>query len=211
MPTSYSIFDANISQQLFGFEISKFDVDEIWDSCPILVCAISTIASIHHPKLSTKSKQLQVYLHNLCGSIILNKPRNEQDGFNTIVALILCSFWLSDSQMFTGLALQLAKEYGLNQPNQKNKDKLKLWYLLYVLDGQQSLTFNRQPLLNSQEYSLKHSKELLLGEKGNKLSDLKSKELIKTKQIKFQTIDRRGNIQINGKTKINGYEISFTS
>ena len=81
--------------------------------------------------------------------------------------------------MFTGLALQLAKEYGLNQPNQKNKDKLKLWYLLYVLDGQQSLTFNRQPLLNSQEYSLKHSKELLLGEKGNKLSDLKSKELIK--------------------------------
>ena len=120
MPTSYSIFDANISQQLFGFEISKFDVDEIWDSCPILVCA-STIASIHHPKLSTKSKQLQVYLHNLCGSIILNKPRNEQDGFNTIVALILCSFWLSDSQMFTGLALQLAKEYGLNQPNQKIK------------------------------------------------------------------------------------------
>ena len=107
--------------------------------------------------------------------------------------------------------MQLAKEYGLNQPNQKNKDKLKLWYLLYVLDGQQSLTFNRQPLLNSQEYSLKHSKELLLGEKGNKLSDLKSKELIKTKQIKFQTIDRRGNIQINGKTKINGYEISFTS
>lgn len=177
----FHFFDANISQQLFGFEISKFDVDEIWDSCPILVCAISTIASIHHPKLSTKSKQLQVYLHNLCGSIILNKPRNEQDGFNTIVALILCSFWLSDSQMFTGLALQLAKEYGLNQPNQKNKDKLKLWYLLYVLDGQQSLTFNRQPLLNSQEYSLKHSKELLLGEKGNKLSDLKSKALIKNK------------------------------
>ncbi|CAX45491.1 zinc cluster transcription factor, putative [Candida dubliniensis CD36] len=177
----FHFFDANISQQLFGFEISKFDVDEIWDSCPILVCAISTIASIHHPKLSSKSKQLQVYLHNLCGSIILNKPRNEQDGFNTIVALILCSFWLSDSQMFTGLALQLAKEYGLNQPNQKSKDKLKLWYLLYVLDGQQSLTFNRQPLLNPQEYSLKHSKDLLLGHKSNKLSESKSKELLQDK------------------------------
>ena len=95
----------------------------------------------------------------------IRTTKSEKDAYNTIVALILCSFWLTDSQMFTGLALQLAKEYGLNRPNLKNKDKLKLWYLLYVLDGQQSLTFNRQPLLNSQEYSLKHSKELLLEDK----------------------------------------------
>ncbi|MCP8717192.1 MAG: fungal specific transcription factor domain-containing protein [Asgard group archaeon] len=173
----FQFFDANISQQLFGFEISKFNVEEIWDNCPILVCAISTIASIHHPTLSSKSNQLKTCLHNLCGTILLERPKSEKDAYNTIVALILCSFWLTDSQMFTGLALQLAKEYGLNRPNLKNKDKLKLWYLLYVLDGQQSLTFNRQPLLNSQEYSLKHSKELLLEDKNSKLFENKKKEL----------------------------------
>ncbi|KAI5951933.1 hypothetical protein KGF54_005008 [Candida jiufengensis] len=170
----FRYFDTNISQQLFGFEISKFRIDDIWESCPVLVCAVSTIASIHHPKLNSKSSQLQIYLRDLCGSLFFaNKPKNKSDAFNTIVALILCSFWLSDSQMFTGLALQIAKEYGLNNPNYgQNKEDLKLWYLLYVLDGQQSLAFNRQPLVNSQEYSLKHSRALLVNEDEKKISNL---------------------------------------
>lgn len=167
----FSFFDANISQQLFGFEISRFSVEDIWNSSPILICAICTIASMHHPseELSSKSRQLTVYLHSLCGDVLYKgKPKNDVEGFNTIVALVLCSFWLSDSQMFTGLALQLAKEIGLNTPKKKgssglsDKDRLKLWYLLYVLDGQQSLTFNRLPLINANDYSLCHSREMLL-------------------------------------------------
>ncbi|CUM48646.1 uncharacterized protein AC631_05397 [Debaryomyces fabryi] len=172
----FSFFDTHISPQLFGFEISKFAVDAIWESSPILICAICTIASMHHPneELSGKLKELHGYLHVLCGKLLYQgKPKNEVDGFNTIVALILCSFWLSDSQMFTGLALQLAKEIGLDSPvpnhelkgSLNEKDRIKLWYLLYVLDGQQSLTFNRQPLVNSQEYSLKHSRSILLQER----------------------------------------------
>lgn len=171
----FKFFDSNIAQQLFGFEISKFQVDDIWESCPVLVCAISTIASIHHPQLSFKSSQLLIYLRDICGTLFYqNRPTDKPSAFNTIVALILCSFWLSDSQMFTGLALQIAKEYGLNNPNYgKNKDDLKLWYLLYVLDGQQSMAFNRQPLVSSQEYSLKHSRELLITEDEKKLSQAK--------------------------------------
>jgi hypothetical protein len=169
----FAFFNSNISQQLFGFEISKISVESIWDSCPILVCAICAIASIHHPLLSSMSPQLQIYLHELCEKIIFKgRPKNEIDGYNTIVALILCSFWLSNSQMFTGLALQLAKEYGLNNPYSKSKDNLKLWYLLYILDGQQSLTFNRQPLLNASDYAFKHSREILcLEDNENKLGN----------------------------------------
>ncbi|CAK9681755.1 unnamed protein product [Candida parapsilosis] len=171
----FKFFDSNIAQQLFGFEISKFSVDDIWETCPVLVCAISTIASIHHPQLSFKSSQLSVYLRDICGTLFhKNKPTDKPSAFNTIVALVLCSFWLSDSQMFTGLALQIAKEYGLNNPNcGRNRDDLKLWYLLYVLDGQQSMAFNRQPLVSSQEYSLKHSRELLISEDERKLSETK--------------------------------------
>lgn len=170
----FSFFDAHISQQLFGFEISKFQLDNIWESSPILVCAICTIASMHHPNenLSKKLAQLQVYLRQLCSdSFFRAKTGNEVDIFNTIVALVLCSFWLSESQMFTGLALQLAKEIQLDSPVSRKSstnlmlgenDRIKLWYLLYVLDGQQSLTFNRQPIVNSQEYSLKNSRKILL-------------------------------------------------
>ncbi|KAI5950426.1 hypothetical protein CANMA_005354 [Candida margitis] len=171
----FKFFDSNIAQQLFGFEISKFKVDDIWETCPVLVCAVSTIASIHHPQLSSKASQLSGYLRDLCGTLFYqNRPTDKSSAFNTIVALILCSFWLSDSQMFTGLALQIAKEYGLNNPNYgKNKDDLKLWYLLYVLDGQQSMAFNRQPLVSSQEYSLKHSRELLVNEDEKQISQAK--------------------------------------
>ena len=174
----FKFFDTYISQQLFGFEISKFKINEIWDTCPVLVCAVCAIASIHHPKLCKKSEQLQVYLRELCGTLFfLNRPKLKSEAYNTIVALILCSFWLSDSQMFTGLALQIAKEYGFNKSSNPNNEKgqeqstrnskedLKLWYLLYVLDGQQSMAFHRDPLFNGQEYTLKHSKELLISEK----------------------------------------------
>lgn len=173
----FKFFDTNISPQLFGFEISRFLVDSIWESSPILICAICTIASMHHPDqtLSSKLYKLQEYLHISCSELLYKgRPVNELDGFNTIMALILCSFWLSNAQMFTGLALQIAKEIGLtdsvtNHNYKKSgglskRDRLKLWYLLYVLDGQQSLTFNRQRLVSSDEYSLKHSKSILIND-----------------------------------------------
>lgn len=196
--TLFKFFDDNISPQLFGFEISKFSVDSIWDSSPILICAICTIASMHYPdrELSQKLGQLQRYLHDLCGKLLLKgSPKTEVDGFNTIVALVLCSFWLSDSQMFTGLALQLAKEIGLNKPptgeyttdendgtTLSERNRLKLWYLLYVLDGQQSLTFNRQRLVNSEDYSLKHSKELLITRKQQLITQTSEPEDVREDQ-----------------------------
>lgn len=166
----FHFFDSHITPQLFGFEISKFSVKSIWNNSPILICAICTISAMHHPTLCTKQEELLRHLHKLCGNILYQgTPRTEIEGFNTILALIFCSFWLSDSQMFTGLALQLAKEIGLDGPPSKDeasqlnpKDRLKLWYLLYVLDGQQSLTYNRKPLVNSEEYTLQHSRSLLL-------------------------------------------------
>ncbi|WEJ97405.1 hypothetical protein PSN45_004956 [Yamadazyma tenuis] len=171
----FHFFDKNITPQLFGFEIAKFSVDTMWETSPILICAICTISSMHHPNssLSSRHSMLSKHLHKLCGDLLYQgRPNTEVDAFNTILALIFCSFWLSDSQMFTGLALQMAKEVGLdrtdhshhrNAPGTLNpKDRLKLWYLLYILDGQQSLTYNRQPLVNSREYSLQHSRSLLM-------------------------------------------------
>lgn len=168
----FSYFDSHISQQLFGFEILKFSVDSIWETSPILICAICTIASMHYPDAHFSSKQeiLQKHLQRLCAGLLFQgKPKTEREGFNTIVALVLCSFWLSDSQRFTGLALQLAKEFEMNKPCSANskdslgdKERLKLWYLLYILDGQQSMSFNRQSLIDSDDYSLKHSRDLLL-------------------------------------------------
>lgn len=169
----FKFFDQNISQQLFGFELKNFRVDELWSSSPILICAVCTISLIHHPVQSLSSKQplLQQHLHKLCSEIIFDsRPKSDLQIFNTIVALVLCSFWLADSQRFTGLALQLAKEYKFNEVQPKStkegsisqKDRLKLWYLIYVLDGQQSMTFYRQSLLSAHDTAIQNSRQLLL-------------------------------------------------
>lgn len=170
----FAYFETNIAQQLFGFEVKQFSVDVIWNISPILICAICTIASMHYPdpSISSKGEVLQKHLHDLCAKLLFKgKPRNELEGFNTIMALVLCSFWLSDSQRFTGLALQLAKEFEFNKPRTAQSqdslseaDRLKLWYLLYILDGQQSMTLNRQNLLDGNDNTLKSSRQLLLTE-----------------------------------------------
>lgn len=194
----FTYFDTNISQQLFGFEILKFSLESIWETSPILICAICTIALMHYPDPTISSKQdlLQTHLHKLCtGLLFMKKPKTEREGFNTIVALVLCSFWLSDSQRFTGLALQLAKEFGMNNPSAQpkgkdslsQKDRLKLWYLLYVLDGQQSMTLNRQALITPEDYSLKHSRDLLLPGMGGR------------KAINGGSLGQNGEVSGNGK------------
>ncbi|PVH19944.1 hypothetical protein CXQ85_001721 [Candidozyma haemuli] len=178
----FKFFDTNISQQLFGFEIDKFQVHQIWENSPLLICAVCTIAAMHYPDPSISSKQaaLQHHLHKLCSGLLFQpKPKSDAESFNIILALILCSFWLADSQRFTGLALQLAKEFGLNKPVSKSedsaslssKDRLKLWYLLYVLDGQQSMSLNRQSLFDSVDYSITNSRDLLLNKKTLEIKD----------------------------------------
>lgn len=199
----FTYFDTNISQQLFGFEILKFSLESIWETSPILICAICTIALMHYPDPTISSKQdlLQAHLHKLCaGLLFMKKPRTEREGFNTIVALVLCSFWLSDSQRFTGLALQLAKEFGMNNPTAhpkgkdslSQKDRLKLWYLLYVLDGQQSMTLNRQALISPEDYSLKHSRDLLLPGMGGRRA-INGGDLVDSLKV-----SRKGELSENG-------------
>lgn len=176
----FQFFDNNISQQLFGFEIKRFSMDVIWETSPILVCAICTIAAMHYPavKIASKQEELQLHLQRLCAELLFKgKPKTEAEGFNAIVALTLCSFWLSDSQRFTGLALQLAKEFGFNRrrPAQKaesltEKDRLKLWYLLYVLDGQQSMSLNRDSLFSADDFLVSHSRDLLLPAKSKQIT-----------------------------------------
>ncbi|GMG19678.1 unnamed protein product [Ambrosiozyma monospora] len=180
----FKFFDSNISSQLFGFNIQHYRVEDIWRNCPLLVATICAIASIHHPVYSHLFVQLEALIHKLSQEILFKAPTNELEGFNTVLALCFCGFWFQKGQMFTGLALQLAKTMNFhsaatNSPNchrkaqgstkESNsasgiskKDKLKLWYLLYILDGQQSLVFNRTTLMNSNDAVFKNSRTLLL-------------------------------------------------
>ncbi|KAG0689163.1 hypothetical protein C6P40_005464, partial [Pichia californica] len=166
----FNFFNSNISPQLFGFDVSSYSIDDIWDTCPLLISTIGCIASIHHPLLSHLSPALEKIIYDISKDILFNIPKTEMEAFNTIVALCFCGFWFKNKQMFTGLAIQLARTMNLISPNSfkssaksfiPKKERLKLWYLLYILDGQQTLVFNRQSMFDSNEKSFKKSKEML--------------------------------------------------
>ncbi|VEU21378.1 DEKNAAC102608 [Brettanomyces naardenensis] len=168
----FKYFDTNISSQLFGFSIGKYSVDYVWENCPFLVATICCIASIHHPVYSQLFVPLEELIRKLSKEIFVKTPSNEMEAFNTIMALCFCGFWFQKDQMFTGLAIQLAKSVNLISPLNKNSkiprnDRVKLWYLLYILDGQQSLVFNREAIVDSRDRSLVKDRKLLLGSHGS--------------------------------------------
>ena len=166
----FNFFNTNISPQLFGFNISKYSIDDIWSTCPLLIATIGCIASIHHPFLSHLHPTLEKIIYEISKDILFNIPNTEEEAFNTIIALCFCGFWFKSDQMFTGLAIQLARTMNLICPHNTKgnktskipkKERLKLWYLLYILDGQQSLVFNRQSMFASEDKILQNSRELL--------------------------------------------------
>ncbi|KAH3660258.1 hypothetical protein OGAPHI_007463 [Ogataea philodendri] len=162
----FQFFDSNITPQLFGFSISQYSIRELWDHSPILLASVCAIASIHHPLLGRLYKPLSQLIHHMSQQLLTKVPTSEFESFNTVLALCFCAFWFQESQLYTGMALQLASSLKLNRRSSgsqvSDKNKLKLWYLLYILDGQQSLVFNRQPLMNHEDKALKDSRQLLI-------------------------------------------------
>ena len=175
----FSFFNSNISPQLFGFDISKYSIDTIWETCPLLIATISCIASIHHHSLSNLAPSLEKIIYNLSREIIYKMPQNDIEAFNTIMALCFCGFWFGNNQMFTGVAVQIARSMNLVSPmNKRSKipkaDRLKLWYLLYILDGQQSLVFNTQSMIDPRDSAIVNSKETLISAENE---DIKQKQI----------------------------------
>lgn len=164
----FAYFQQNISPQLFGFDISLYKVEDLRHHSPLLTCTICCIASIHSPHLSHLFPILKDTVDRLSSQVLFKLPATASEAFNTILALCINGFWLESSQNFTGLALQVAKSVGLNRPcrsKKEEKQRLRLWYLLYILDGQQSLTFFREPIVECKK--IHQSGNLLLDSQNN--------------------------------------------
>ncbi len=169
-------FEKNIEPHLFGIKFINNNFDMIWKTSPILVAVITTISSIHHTTLNKLYKPMKKEFELLCQNILFNISKYESDSINIIFALCIASLWLPDSYMLTGIALRFATSIGLNLPimhrnlsscfgNNSNDppvvtNRLKLWYLLFIIDGNQSLAYNRPPMV-SKDSAISNSRRLL--------------------------------------------------
>ncbi|GMM34258.1 hypothetical protein DASC09_015830 [Saccharomycopsis crataegensis] len=149
--------------------------------------------------------------------------------FMNITALCIGTFWFENSQLLLGIALQLASEFQLNKVFIKLNDskivtidkskiadefvesgnkiseisKLKLWYLLYIADTQQSFLSGKQPIMNSsQDRSLKQSRKLLFQHRTNLTnhSFINSSEIQSTNML-IQTTTDNDLLSSNGEVR----------
>lgn len=218
----FNFFNNKISPQLFGFDVSNYSVDDIWINCPLLIATISCISSIHYSIYNHLSQQLESFIYQSTKDILFKHPTNEIEAFNTIAAFCFCGFWFKKNQMFTGLAVQLAKTMNLISPKNKKslisrKDRLKLWYLLYILDGQQSMAFNRSLIMDNKDETIVKSREILgkaenrEQESINKVIDLEELEEDMEHDENSGTDDSRLNLVGNRKINTNYSNLRLVS
>lgn len=127
---------------LYGFPFDGLNVDNLWNNSPLLLVAICTITCAHYPNLDTKFEALNSSLHWFA-SQLLRTPDSNMNLEHDILGLIIASLWLSQSKMFSSLAIQLARTWRIDQLYSPKLEKL--WYLLYILDGTENLTSHKSP------------------------------------------------------------------
>lgn len=158
----FEFFHERISPYLFGFRIADYTLDTVWTRSPILLAAICTVASLHHPQLHYLFDGLKEQLDGLSQGVLRHHSFSQTETIDTIVALCVAGFWLPDMSMLTAIAIRLARNLSLNMPNATDKDRLRLWYLLYVLDGHQALIYDNAPTVAYHDPAALHSRALLL-------------------------------------------------
>lgn len=183
----FDYFNVHLLSQLFGFMLLKtVKIKDLYESNSVLAITVCYIGSIHHLKLNSYTTTLKTLFDRRIFELLLrHEPRDDFDAFNTILSMCLIGFWLNRN--FTGMAVQLAKNSGLNLNTESqipSSDKIKLWYLLYTLDGQQALAYNREPIITKQDFSVQKIKRKLLQERSSSLYQ----DVRLISQIEYNTI-----------------------
>lgn len=146
------IFSQKLAPHMYGYDVSDLNGHELWNDSPILLAAICTVACAHHSCFAQKTPLFRASLEWFTSQLLL-RPDKCTHIEHTILALIIAAMWLESGQMFTAVAIQLARINRIDQFDQisfKSQKLWKLWYLLYIVDGNQNLTFHKSPSIYQQ-------------------------------------------------------------
>lgn len=169
------LFSTKLAPHLFGYDIGKLSVDALWEESPILLASICTVSCTHHSQLQPKFYPLRRSLESFASRLLLHQ-NEKMEIEHTILALIIAALWLDSGQMFISIAIQLARlnridECGLPETDNRKRQRLrKLWYLLYIIDGNQNLILDKSPsIYKKTEPTIIHSRENLIENLANNL------------------------------------------
>ncbi|CDO92229.1 unnamed protein product [Kluyveromyces dobzhanskii CBS 2104] len=162
-------FIEHFEPHLYGFTFDGINLESLWHDSPLLLVSICTVACCHHPELDHKFEALHSSLHWFASQLLL-PTHGKLNVEHTILGLIIASFWLSSNKMFNSLALQLARNWRIDQLYSPQFERL--WYLLYILDGSENLTTHKSPsVYKDMEPLIKDSRRVVIERLDNTTSE----------------------------------------
>lgn len=140
-------------------------LEETRASSTLLTTAILTVTALH--------EQDQGRTFDICYPIFLQLASQavfaRYHTMDDIRGLCIGAFWLSDlSWKLSGLAVRIATELNLHQfsagglqsASEEQREKSRLWYLLYVCDHHFSIAYGRPPVISESAVITRHENVL---------------------------------------------------
>ncbi|KAI9927834.1 hypothetical protein ASPWEDRAFT_69797 [Aspergillus wentii DTO 134E9] len=201
---------------LYGTSSKFYDLQKLRTSCPTLLAAICTISAIHDPQSQA--------LYEVCNREFrrrVSRSLFEKHGLEYLRALTVSSFWLADaSRILLSDAVRRSADIHLHRSfghiwNMANggpvttpgstshgpspsmaemKDRVRLWYLLFICDQHLSILHNRDPLLRSDK-EIAMSWEAYLKREDSKDTDIRIVSQVALLLIMSQVRDLLGSDQ----------------
>jgi hypothetical protein len=150
---------------LWGGVLCPYDsLDAVRRRSSLLTAVVLTIAALHTPGRDDVLEKCYGIFVSGAYSACLSRVQSVDD----IRALLLASFYLSNlSWKLSGVAVRNATEMNLHQSFNKlmrghedQRDKVRLWYVLYVCEHQLSIAYGRPPIIH-EDIAIKNIEQFL--------------------------------------------------
>jgi hypothetical protein len=150
---------------LWGGVLCPYDsLDAVRRRSSLLTAVILTIAALHTPGRDDALEKCYGVFVSGAYSACLSRVQSVDD----IRALLLAAFYLSNlSWKLSGAAVRNATEMNLHQSFNKlmrghedHRDKVRLWYVLYVCEHQLSIAYGRPPIIH-EDIAIKNIEQFL--------------------------------------------------
>lgn len=150
---------------LWGGVLCPYDsLDATRRRSSLLTAVVLTIAALHTPGRDDALEKCYGVFVSGAYSACLSRVQNLDD----IRALLLAAFYLSNlSWKLSGAAVRNATEMNLHQSFHKvmrghedHRDRVRLWYVLYVCEHQLSIAYGRPPIIH-EDIAIKNIEQFL--------------------------------------------------
>jgi hypothetical protein len=150
---------------LWGGVLCPYDsLDAVRRRSSLLTAVVLTIAALHTPGRDDALEKCYGVFVSGAYSACLSRVQNVDD----IRALLLAAFYLSNlSWKLSGAAVRNATEMNLHQSfnklmrgDENHRDKVRLWYVLYVCEHQLSIAYGRPPIIH-EDIAIKNIEQFL--------------------------------------------------